>query len=181
MSAQCNFFLSLRTWCLQNVTLQILLHSPKCLYTGLFSWTNLRNTFSGYIVYSWRLVNKQNRYPVLLLTSGTNNKYEEYLDPRTKTIPDAIWFGNMVGLFGKRSSILLYIYTDPFLAKNFIHLFKKNLFNQILKLNMYSSNFISRYICDGWGCDQWTLSGTEGQRQCKFSKCFFNNINKIKF
>jgi len=46
------------------------------------------------------LVNKQNRYPVLLLTSGTNNKYEEYLDPRTKTIPDAIWFGNMVGLFG---------------------------------------------------------------------------------
>ena len=42
----------------------------------------------------------------------------------------------MVGLFGKRSSILIYIYTDPFLAKYFIHLFKKNLFNQILKLNI---------------------------------------------
>ena len=39
----------------------------------------------------------------------------------------------MVGLFGKRSSIFLYIYTDPFLAKNLIHLFKKNIFNQILK------------------------------------------------
>jgi len=46
------------------------------------------------------LVSKQNRYPVLLLTQGTSTKYDDYMDPRTWTVPAAVWFGKMVGLLG---------------------------------------------------------------------------------
>ena len=48
-----------------------------------------------------RLVNKQNLYPVLLLTQGKTSRYEDYLDPRTRSIPAAVWFCKMVGLLGK--------------------------------------------------------------------------------
>jgi len=46
------------------------------------------------------LVNKQTRYPVLLLTQGKNTKYDDYMDPRTWSIPAAVWFGKMAGLLG---------------------------------------------------------------------------------
>ncbi|XP_023327915.1 glycerophosphocholine phosphodiesterase GPCPD1 isoform X2 [Eurytemora carolleeae] len=46
------------------------------------------------------LVNKQNLYPVLLLTQGRTSRYEDYLDPRTRSIPAAVWFCKMVGLLG---------------------------------------------------------------------------------
>ena len=35
-------------------------------------------------IYRVRL--KQNRHPVLLLTQGINTKYDDYADPRTRTI-----------------------------------------------------------------------------------------------
>ena len=34
----------------------------------------------------YRVRNKQNLYPVLLLTQGVNTKYPDYADPRTRTI-----------------------------------------------------------------------------------------------
>jgi hypothetical protein len=47
-----------------------------------------------------RLVNKQNKYPAMLLTQGINTKYKDYQDPRTWTIPLAACFVKMAGLLG---------------------------------------------------------------------------------
>lgn len=46
------------------------------------------------------IINKQNKYPVLLLTSGENTKYEDFLDPRTWSIKNGVLFGEMSGLLG---------------------------------------------------------------------------------
>jgi hypothetical protein len=45
-------------------------------------------------------VNKQNKYPAMLLTQGINTKYKDYQDPRTWTIPLAACFVKMAGLLG---------------------------------------------------------------------------------
>jgi len=46
------------------------------------------------------IINKQNKYPVLLLTAGENTKYEDFLDPRTWSIKNGVLFGEMSGLLG---------------------------------------------------------------------------------
>jgi len=46
------------------------------------------------------IINKQNRYPVLLLTQGENSKYEDFMDPRTWSIRNGVWFVEMSGLLG---------------------------------------------------------------------------------
>jgi hypothetical protein len=43
---------------------------------------------------------KQNRYPVLLLTQGVNNKYDDYPDPRTKTIENGSSYVAMAEILG---------------------------------------------------------------------------------
>ena len=48
-------------------------------------------------------MNKQNKYPAMLLTQGINTKYKDYQDPRTWTIPLAVSFVKMAGLLGKMS------------------------------------------------------------------------------
>ena len=47
-----------------------------------------------------RIINKQNKYPVLLLTQGENSGYEEYQDPRTWSINNGVLFAEMSGLLG---------------------------------------------------------------------------------
>ena len=47
-----------------------------------------------------RIINKQNKYPVLLLTQGENSGYEEYVDPRTWSITNGVLFVEMSGLLG---------------------------------------------------------------------------------
>jgi hypothetical protein len=49
-------------------------------------------------------VNKQNKYPTMLLTQGINTKYKDYQDPRTWTIPLATCFVKMAGLLGRLPS-----------------------------------------------------------------------------
>jgi len=46
------------------------------------------------------IINKQNKYPVLLLTQGENSKYEDFKDPRTWSIKNGVLFGEMCGLLG---------------------------------------------------------------------------------
>jgi len=46
------------------------------------------------------IINKQNKYPVLLLTQGENSKYEDFMDPRTWSIRNGVWFAEMSGLLG---------------------------------------------------------------------------------
>jgi len=46
------------------------------------------------------IINKQNKYPVLLLTQGENSGYEEYCDPRTWSIRNGVLFVEMSGLLG---------------------------------------------------------------------------------
>jgi len=46
------------------------------------------------------IINKQNKYPVLLLTQGENSKYEDFMDPRTWSIRNGVWFVEMSGLLG---------------------------------------------------------------------------------
>jgi len=45
-------------------------------------------------------INKQNKYPVLLLTQGENSKYDDFMDPRTWSIRNGVWFAEMSGLLG---------------------------------------------------------------------------------
>ena len=47
-----------------------------------------------------RIINKQNKYPVLLLTQGEDSGYEEYIDPRTWSIANGVLFVEMSGLLG---------------------------------------------------------------------------------
>ena len=62
-----------------------------------------------------RLIHKQNRYPVLLLTQGQNSKYPDFRDPRcqmsmmchlrrnpfrTWSLRQGVLFGEMAGLLG---------------------------------------------------------------------------------
>ena len=47
-----------------------------------------------------RIINKQNKYPVLLLTQGEDSGYEEYIDPRTWSISNGVLFVEMSGLLG---------------------------------------------------------------------------------
>ena len=59
---------------------------------------------SGLLCYSTisvRIINKQNKYPVLLLTQGENSGYEEYQDPRTWSINNGVLFAEMSGLLGQ--------------------------------------------------------------------------------
>ena len=60
----------------------------------------------------YRIINKQNKYPVLLLTAGENSKYDDFKDPRTWSIKNGVLFGEMSGLLGKffPFSSLLIIY-----------------------------------------------------------------------
>jgi len=46
------------------------------------------------------LINKQNRYPVLLLTQGVDSGYDDFLDPRTWSILAAQQFCQMAGIQG---------------------------------------------------------------------------------
>jgi len=46
------------------------------------------------------IINKQNRYPVLFLTQGENSKYEDFMDPRTWSIKNGVFFAEMSGLLG---------------------------------------------------------------------------------
>jgi len=46
------------------------------------------------------MINKQNKYPVLLLTQGENSKYDDFMDPRTWSIRNGVWFAEMIGLLG---------------------------------------------------------------------------------
>lgn len=46
------------------------------------------------------IINKQNKYPVLLLTAGKNDKYDYFMDPRTWTIGNGVLFAEMSGLLG---------------------------------------------------------------------------------
>jgi len=46
------------------------------------------------------IINKQNKYPVLLLTAGENSKYDDFKDPRTWSIKNGVLFGEMSGLLG---------------------------------------------------------------------------------
>ena len=48
----------------------------------------------------FRIINKQNKYPVLLLTAGQNDKYDDFMDPRTWTIKNGVLFACMSGLLG---------------------------------------------------------------------------------
>ena len=48
----------------------------------------------------FRIINKQNKYPVLLLTAGKNDKYDYFMDPRTWTIGNGVLFAEMSGLLG---------------------------------------------------------------------------------
>ena len=48
----------------------------------------------------FRIINKQNKYPVLLLTAGQNDKYDDFMDPRTWTIRNGVLFACMSGLLG---------------------------------------------------------------------------------
>lgn len=43
---------------------------------------------------------KQNKYPVLFLTQGQSKKFPPYLDPRTASIPMAIYFARSAGILG---------------------------------------------------------------------------------
>ena len=54
-----------------------------------------------YSTISVRIINKQNKYPVLLLTQGENSGYEEYQDPRTWSINNGVLFAEMSGLLGQ--------------------------------------------------------------------------------
>lgn len=74
---------------------------------GVGGVSNYMNTYvhCSCSVSLFRIVNKQNRFPCLLLTQGRNTKYEDYRDPRTWTIPAATWFGQMVGLLGESRTI----------------------------------------------------------------------------
>ena len=58
----------------------------------------------------FRIINKQNKYPVLLLTQGVNSKYEDFMDPRTWSIRNGVWFAEMSGLLGRD------IYHAPYLV-----------------------------------------------------------------
>ena len=53
-----------------------------------------------------RIINKQNKYPVLLLTQGENSGYEEYQDPRTWSINNGVLFAEMSGLLGEKEEVL---------------------------------------------------------------------------
>ena len=48
----------------------------------------------------FRIINKQNKYPVLLLTQGENTKYDDFMDPRTWSIRNGVLFAEMSGLLG---------------------------------------------------------------------------------
>lgn len=48
----------------------------------------------------FRIINKQNRYPVLFLTQGENSKYEDFMDPRGWSIKNGVFFAEMSGLLG---------------------------------------------------------------------------------
>lgn len=43
---------------------------------------------------------KQNKYPVLFLTQGQTKRFPSYLDPRTSSIPMAIYFAKSAGILG---------------------------------------------------------------------------------
>ena len=43
---------------------------------------------------------KQNRYPVLFLTQGVHSKYDDYLDPRTRSVANATYFASMTDILG---------------------------------------------------------------------------------
>ena len=65
------------------------------LQSGLFYVNNVR------------IINKQNKYPVLLLTQGENSGYEEYQDPRTWSINNGVLFAEMSGLLGEKEEELI--------------------------------------------------------------------------
>ena len=52
------------------------------------------------LLFLFRIINKQNKYPVLLLTAGKNDKYDYFMDPRTWTIRNGVLFAEMSGLLG---------------------------------------------------------------------------------
>merc|ERR1719186_7843 len=57
--------------------------------------------FSSFNPDACTMVNlKQNKYPVLLLTQGKSGKYEDYKDPRTWNISNAVCFVEMAEMLG---------------------------------------------------------------------------------
>ena len=77
--------------------------------------------------YYSRIRLKQNKYPVLFLTQGSHSQYDDYLDPRTRTVAAATYFASMAEILGI-NPIAEDLLRDPSLVKLVKEKFKLVLF-----------------------------------------------------
>ena len=61
----------------------------------------IKNYWNIFVRYFCRVRYKQNKYPVLFLTSGECTKYDKYHDKRTHSIQDASNFVETAGILGE--------------------------------------------------------------------------------
>merc|ERR550534_2743972 len=94
-------------------TLEMILFLDQILKTVLSHGKERKILFSSFNPdICTMIINKQNKYPVLLLTAGKNDKYDYFMDPRTWTIRNGVLFAEMSGLLGL-SAMAEVVMRDP--------------------------------------------------------------------